>query len=95
MANLASYTERFLNISGIEVVVGTAAADKMRNPPEELFDHFIQAYRPYIADQRTFIRENTDRATDGLLPPDFSYEIFQKCMAYAVSVDWGKKLFFD
>ena len=93
MANLASYTERFLNVSGIEVVVGPAAADKMRNPPEELFDHFIRAYRPYISDQRVFKRENTDRATGGLLPPDFNYEIFQRCMAFAVSADWGKKLF--
>lgn len=93
MARLASYTERFLKISGIEVVIGTAAADKMRNPPEELFDHFIKAYRPYISDQRIFKRENTDRATGGLLPPDFSYEIFERCMAYAVSADWGKKLF--
>jgi len=95
MAGLASYTERFLKISGIEVVIGTAASEKMRNPPEELFDHFIKAYRPYISDQRIFKRENTDRATGGILPPDFSYEIFQRCMAFAVSADWGKKLFFD
>jgi nucleoside-diphosphate-sugar epimerase len=93
MAGLASYTERFLNVTGIEVVIGTAVADELRNPPEELFDHFIKAYRPYISDQRIFKRENTDRATGGLLPPDFSYEIFQKCMAFAVSADWGKKLF--
>ncbi|MFH2108597.1 MAG: SDR family oxidoreductase [Chrysiogenia bacterium] len=93
MAGLASYTERFLEINGIEVVIGTAASEKMRNPPEELFDHFIRAYRPYISDQRTFKRENTDRVTGGLLPPDFSYEIFQKCMAFAVAADWGKKIF--
>lgn len=93
MARLASYAERFLKISGIEVVIGTAAADKMRNPPEELFDHFIKAYRPYISDQRIFKRENTDRATGGILPPAFSYEIFERCMAFAVSADWGKKLF--
>jgi nucleoside-diphosphate-sugar epimerase len=93
MARLASYTERFLNITGIEVVIGTAAAAEMRNAPEELFDHFIKAYRPYIADQRIFKRENTDRAADGALPADFSYEIFQRCMAFAVSADWGKKLF--
>ena len=92
-ARLASYTERFLNITGIEVVVGTPHMENPRNPPEELFDHFIKAYRPYISDKRIFIRENTDRAACGDLPTDFSYEIFQRCMAYAVSVDWGKKLF--
>jgi len=28
-------------------------------------------------------------------PPDLSYEIFEKCMAFAISADWGKKLFFS
>ena len=93
MVRLASYTEHFLNITGIEVVIGTSDLDEMRNPPEEFFDHFIKAYRPYISDKRFFIRENTDRATCGVLPPDLSYEIFQRCMSFAVSVDWGKKLF--
>jgi nucleoside-diphosphate-sugar epimerase len=90
MARLVSYTERFLNITGIEVVVGTSGADEMRNPPEEIFDHFIKAYRPYISDKRIFIRDNTDRATGSVLPPDLDFEIFQRCMAFAVSVNWGK-----
>jgi nucleoside-diphosphate-sugar epimerase len=93
MVRLASYSKRFLNITGIEVVIGTSGAYEMRNPPEEFFDHFIKAYRPYISDKRFFRRENTDRATRGVLPPDLSYEIFQRCMSFAVSVDWGKKLF--
>jgi nucleoside-diphosphate-sugar epimerase len=93
MVQLASYSKRFLNITGIKVVIGTSGAYEMRNPPEEFFDHFIKAYRPYISDKRFFRRENTDRATRGVLPPDLSYEIFQRCMTFAVSVDWGKKLF--
>ena len=92
MVRLASFTERFLNIRGIEVVIGTSGADAMRNPPEELFDYFIKAYRPYISDRRVFRRENTDRAICGALPPDLSYEIFRRCMAFAVSVNWGKTL---
>ncbi len=93
MARLVAFTERFLGLTGIEVVIGAASAVEMRNPAEELFDLFIKAYRPYIADKRDFSRENTDRATCGARPPDFSYEIFQKCMAFAVAADWGKKLF--
>jgi hypothetical protein len=38
MSSLTSYTERFLNITGLEVVIGTPSVDEMRNPPEELFD---------------------------------------------------------
>jgi nucleoside-diphosphate-sugar epimerase len=91
--SLIGYIERFLNITGLELVIGTSDKNELRNPPEELFDHFIKLYRPYLSDKRVFIRRNTDRATSGDLPPDFNYEIFQKCMSYAVSVDWGKKLF--
>jgi len=93
MANLVTYTERLLNITGIEVVIGTPSADDLRNPAEELFDYFIREYRPYISDRRIFIRENTDRAFPGVFPPDLSYEIFERCMNFAVSVDWGRNLF--
>ncbi len=93
MAQLAAFSGRFLGLAGIEVVVGAAGAEAMRNPPEELFDLFIRPYRPYIADRRDFALENADQATGGSLPPDFSYEIFQRCMAFAVAADWGKKLF--
>ncbi|MDP8221519.1 MAG: SDR family oxidoreductase [Candidatus Stygibacter frigidus] len=93
MVKLASYTERFLNITGIEIVIGASDKNELRNPTEELFDHFIKVYRPYISDKRVFIRQNTDQATNGDLPPDFTYEIFNKCMSFADSVDWGKNLF--
>jgi nucleoside-diphosphate-sugar epimerase len=93
MTKLAAFTERFLNVSGIKVIIGAAVAAERKSPPEELFDFFIKAYRPYLSDERMFKRDNTDKATDGALPPEFSYEIFQRCMAYAVAVDWGKRLF--
>jgi len=93
LERLALYSQKFLDITGIEVITGTPVSDDARNPAEELFDHFIKPYIPYIADKRIFTRNNTDRATLDLLPPDLSYEIFQRCMDYAVSVDWGKNLF--
>ena len=94
MVRLASYTEHFLNITGIEIVIGTSDTDEMRNPPEELFDHFIKAYRPYLSDKRIFMRKNTDRVTCRNLPPDLNHEIFQRCMTFAVLADWGVKLFY-
>jgi nucleoside-diphosphate-sugar epimerase len=93
MTQLAAFSERFLGLSGIEVVIGAAGAAPMRNPAEELFDFFIRAYRPYIADSRDFSGEHADRATGGDRPPDFDYAIFQKCMEFAVASDWGKNLF--
>ena len=94
LMQLASYAERFLQIAGIDVVLGAGSsnADEARNPPEEFFDHFVKAYRPYMADTRTFTRVNTDRITRGALPPVLSYEIFERCMSFAVAVDWGRNL---
>jgi nucleoside-diphosphate-sugar epimerase len=93
MAQLAAFSERFLGLSGIEVIVSADGAGEMRNPPEELFDLFIKPYRPYIADERVFQRHHADRATAGALPPELDYETFRRCMAFAVAADWGKKLF--
>jgi nucleoside-diphosphate-sugar epimerase len=90
---LVSFTERFLNITGIEIVNGTSVTNKIKNPAEQLFDHFIEPYLPYISDKRIFARNNTDEATKGILPPDFDYELFKRCMDFAVSVEWGKTLF--
>jgi nucleoside-diphosphate-sugar epimerase len=95
MERLAIYTQRLLNITGIEVIIGTPGSNETRNAPEELFDHLIKPYMPYIADKRIFKRENTDRLTSNAYPPDLSYEIFEKCMAFAISADWGKKLFYS
>jgi hypothetical protein len=39
---------------------------------------------------RTFARNNTDAATAGLIPPEFTYAVFERCMEYAVGVHWGK-----
>jgi nucleoside-diphosphate-sugar epimerase len=93
MVNLVSFTERFLNIRGIEVVTGTSSVNGLRNPAEELFDYFIREYRPYISDRRVFISENFNRDNPGVVPPYLSYEIFERCMSYAVFADWGRNLF--
>ena len=93
LKQLVLYTQRFLNVTGIKVIIGKSGADEMRNPAEELFDHFIKVYRPYLSDKRIFMRDNVDKATGGILPPDFTYEIFRKCISYAISADWGEKLF--
>jgi len=50
----------------------------------------MEPYRFYLSDTRLFDRPNTDAITDNLHPPEFTYEIFRNCMAYAMSVNWGK-----
>lgn len=90
METLAGYTEQFLSLKGLQVVYQSPGGNPMFNPAEELFDHFLKPYYPYLSDQRGFERTNTDLATGGITPPELSYEIFSRCMNYARSVEWGK-----
>ncbi|WP_243369767.1 SDR family oxidoreductase [Geotalea sp. SG265] len=88
---LAGFCSRFLQIDGLQIDYGSESSREY-SPAEELFNRFIEPYRPYLSDGRLFERENTDRATAGLQPPIFSYDIFRRCMDYAVGVDWGRNL---
>ena len=90
---LAGYNERFMKIKGVEIIYGRPAEGDFRNPVEELFDRFIEPYRPYLSDTRVFDRTNTDLITENLQPPEFDCEIFEKCMKYAISVNWGNSIF--
>ncbi len=85
--DLAAYCQSFLKIEGIEIIEGPPNGTPL-NPPEALFQKFIEPYLPYLADTRTFDRRQANRATFGLEPPEFSYDVFERCMSYAVSVDW-------
>ena len=82
-----------MKVRGIEIIYGQSTGNGMRNPAEDLFDRFMEPYRFYLSDNRFFERTNTDRVTDNLQPPEFTYEIFRNCMDYAISVNWGKSIF--
>jgi nucleoside-diphosphate-sugar epimerase len=89
MEELAGYCERFLKVRGIEICYGEPPAGYRPNPAESLFNKMIEPYRPYLCDTRVFDRSNLDAAAPGQHPPRLSYPIFERCMRYAVSVDWG------
>lgn len=86
---IAGYNEKLMKVKGIEIIYGLPD-NGARNPPEELFDRFMEPYRFYLSDSRIFERTNTDSITGDVQPPEFSFEIFKKCMEYAMSVNWGK-----
>lgn len=90
---ISVYNEKLMKVRGIEIIYGESPDNIPRNPAEELFDRFIEPYRFYLSDRRYFERTNTDKITDNLQPPGFSYEIFRNCMDYAMSVNWGKSIF--
>ena len=93
MKVITKYYEQLMKVNGVEIIYGPMPDDLIRNPAEELFDRFIEPYRPYLSDNRVFDRTNTILATDNLNPPEFTYEIFKTCMEYAIKVNWGASIF--
>jgi nucleoside-diphosphate-sugar epimerase len=93
MKIIAEYYGKLMKVRGIEIKYGNPPADVDRNPAEELFDRFIEPYRPYLSDNRVFDRTKATLATGNLNPPQFTYEIFKTCMEYAIKVNWGASIF--
>jgi hypothetical protein len=90
LAELLSYCEAYLKIEGLQIVYANPPEEAPLNPPEALLDKFIESYRPYLSDIRIFERGNTIQVTGGALPPELTYEIFARCMDYALRVNWCK-----
>ena len=88
LATLIDYSERYLNIQGVRAMWDVAIDDP--NPAEELLDRFLKPYRPYLSDKRIFDRSTINRMVPTLSPPAFTYDLFERCMAYAEACAWGK-----
>lgn len=92
---IIDYGQRLFRIRGIEVC-GSARSDlQTRNSLEVLFDSYLEAYRPYMSDSRTFAMERAGSLLEkrGIRCPDLNYQIFARCMTYAVECGWGSRLF--
>jgi nucleoside-diphosphate-sugar epimerase len=87
--DLAAYSQAFLKVAGVEIIDGPPNGSRL-TPPEALFQRLVEPYLPYLADARSFDRHHARRATDGLRPPEFTYDVFERCMSYAMSVNWGQ-----
>ncbi|RJR50766.1 MAG: NAD-dependent epimerase/dehydratase family protein [Desulfobacteraceae bacterium] len=92
--DLTKYAERFWGVKGIEPVPPGTFSKVPRNGLEILFESCVEAYSPYMKDERVFESAGTDAIleTKGITCPDFDYPIFSRCLSYAVETDWGKKL---
>jgi hypothetical protein len=91
MTTLIEYAERFLQIKGIRLALDSEIKNSKPNPAEELFEKFIEQYRPYLSDTRIFDQSRTDIITHGLASPSFTYDVFRRCMDYALENNWGRK----
>jgi len=91
---LIEYTQRLFRIMGIQAVPAEDFQKTPRNPLEILLETYLEAYQPYIRDKRVFDCRRTDPILRRrqICCPDFDFEIFSRCMNYAVTAGWGTKI---
>jgi nucleoside-diphosphate-sugar epimerase len=93
--DLVEHAKRLFRLDGIETCGPEAFGARPKNALETLYDTYLDAYRPYMQDLRTFEIKNAAPALEkrGLVCPEFDYAIFARCMNFAVETDWGARLF--
>jgi nucleoside-diphosphate-sugar epimerase len=94
VADIARFASRMFGLSGIGTAGLAEFESTSRNAFEAAFEQMIEVYRPYMCDSRVFSTENAAPilARTGLDCPRFTYDVFERCMAYAVASGWGKNL---
>ena len=93
VAAIADFTSRMFGLSGVGAVSPADLDGTPRNTIEATFAQMIEVYRPYMSERRTFATEKSGPILKrmGLSCPLFTYEVFQRCMSYAVDVAWHTK----
>jgi nucleoside-diphosphate-sugar epimerase len=91
LSDIGAFTSRMFGLSGIRMVGPEEVAEAPRTALEAAFDRMIEVYRPYMSDRRTFTADRSGPILSraGLACPAFTDDVFERCMSYAVSVDWG------
>jgi hypothetical protein len=94
IAELIDYTGRLFRIAGVRAVPSGDFQEAPRNPLEILFHTYLEAYQPYMRDGRVFDSRQADSVLRKrrVLCPDLDYEIFSRCMNFAVAAGWGGKV---
>jgi nucleoside-diphosphate-sugar epimerase len=92
--DLIEFSGQYFGVEGIRTADPDEFGRKPRSGLESLFGGFISLYLPYMNDRRTFVNGKAAAILQkrSISCPDFDYQTLSRCMSYAVSVDWGKKL---
>ena len=92
--DIIDYGSRLFHLTGIRACGEEEFKERPRNPLETLYEHYVEAYGPYMKDTRVFesTRCGPVLARRGLTCPKFDFEVFARCMTYAVETGWGARL---
>jgi nucleoside-diphosphate-sugar epimerase len=91
--DIVDYTKRLFKVDGMESCPAESFDEKSKNALEILFDAYLEIYGPYMRDTRIFDNRKAQAILlkEGVVCPDFDFEIFSRCMNFAVECGWGAK----
>ncbi len=91
---LVEYTSRLFCMAGLEACAAGAFAVVPRNAIEMLFDRYVAPYVPYMNDRRRFQLVKSQALLEPRCGacPEFDYEVFARCMSFAVECGWHSPL---
>jgi len=92
---LLVYMQRVIHIGGIQLVSPGHLEAEPRTALEKLVAGYMDVYQPYFYDDRTFETTKAQRilARHHIACPRMDDAVFNRCVRYAIEVDWGKRLF--
>ena len=91
---IIDYACRLFRMTGIRACGPEAFAAVPRNAIEMLFERYVEPYVPYISDARVFEATNSRPLLrqSGVACPEFDYEMFARCMLFAIEAGWRSPL---
>jgi nucleoside-diphosphate-sugar epimerase len=95
--DIIGFAQALFRIRGISACPAEEMEGTPRNALEAAFETYLEAYRPYMRDRRLFGSDRAGSILDkkGIRCPDLTYDVFKKCLDYAVRSGWGARLFPD
>jgi len=92
---IVDYGSRLFRLAGIRTCAREEFLKIPKNSLEMLYDSYVEAYGPYMTDTRIFDTAKSRPLLERrkLVCPDFAYDVFAKCMTFAVEAGWGSRLF--
>lgn len=90
LRDIINYCGELFSIKGLSGVHEESFVKTPPNALEILFKGYLKMYGPYMSDTRRFDNRKAEviLRKKNITCPEFDFNIFQKCMKYAVSVDW-------
>ena len=91
LSDIVAFTSRLFGLSGVRTAGPAEIAATPQTALEAAFDRMTEVYRPYMSDRRTFTADRSAPILSGagVACPAFTYDVFERCMSYAVEADWG------